>query len=378
MNKLFRLFLAALIFLAPVSTGQATLITLTSQVEWPGNIGNITNLPALGTTATLDAAGEYVAYVFVAREDMTISHVGFRSGTASGSPTMEARIEIVDAATGLPSGTLWAMNTNGTTGAISSNANTLQALTASATITKGQTFCVKILYASGTSLNIQILSTLQVWTSSSLPYQVLNTGTPTKAALSTGVSGIALGSSATTFYQVPGALPVSAAAASNFNNSGGARRGMLFTIPFNARIIGVRWYSANSVGDYSVCVFDSTGNELSNSCTAFEGDVSSASNGGALTNYFDNTVTVTAGTQYRVAVEPSSATNITFQTYTVPSTDYLSALPGGTAAQYTTYTSGGGWVDSTPTQVPLMDILIDQIDNGSGGGTPAAGRCIGC
>jgi hypothetical protein len=69
-------------------------------------------------------------------------HVGFRAGTAAGSPTIEVRIETLDAS-GLPSGTLWATNTNGTTGTVSSNTYVLWALTASASIAKGQMFCVR-------------------------------------------------------------------------------------------------------------------------------------------------------------------------------------------------------------------------------------------
>lgn len=73
-----------------------TLVTLPSPIYWPGNAGALAGGPSLVTVATLDASGEYAAYVQVAREDMVISHVGFRAGTATNSPTVEVRIETLD------------------------------------------------------------------------------------------------------------------------------------------------------------------------------------------------------------------------------------------------------------------------------------------
>lgn len=375
MKKLFGLFLLGIAFLVPVSTGQATLVSLPSPIMYPGIFGSTTG-PGLSSAATLDAAGEYVAYVFVAREDMTVSHVGFRAATSTGSPTIEVRIETVDGATGLPSGTLWATNTNGTTGTLSSNTNPLQALTASASITKGQVFCVKIAYASGTSQAISQVGNVAANFNTNLPYQVTNTGTPTKGFLNLSVAQIALGSSSTTFYQIPGAWPISAAAAGTFNNTNGAKRGLRFTLPMNARIIGVRWFNGSQIGDYTVGIYtgDASGTEVDNSVTAFEGDITGASPNGVMTAYFDNAVSATAGTAYRVAIEPTTSTNVNVNTLTLPSSDYFSAMPTGTTAAYTSLVSGT-WTDST-TQIPLMEIIIDQVDNGAGTGS-GGGRIIG-
>ena len=377
MKKIFGLFLLALSFLAPVSVGQATLVSLPSPIQFPGIVGNLGGAPSISATATLDAAGEYAAYAFVAREDMVISHVGFRTVTVAGSPTAEVRIETLDPATGLPSGTLWAANTNGTTGTISSNTNPLQALTASASITKGQAFCVKIVYASGTSIQIGHIASIAPYPSqSALPYQIVNVGTPTKAITSVTPT-IALGSSATTFYQVPGTLPISAYTAGAFNNTNSAKRGILFTPPMNGRITGVRWFNSGNTGDFDACVRtgDAAGTEIGSSCTSFEGDNNSANFTATMTVYFDNPVTATAGTAYRVSIEPSSATNVNVSTFTLPSADYFSGSPAGSTAVYTSFATAT-WTDST-TQLPLMDVIFDQVDNGAGSGG-GGGRCIGC
>jgi hypothetical protein len=305
----------------------------------------------------------------VAREDMVVSHVGFRVNGVTASPTAEVRIETLDAS-GMPSGTLWGTNTNGTTGTLTSNSYNLQALTASATISKGQAFFVKIAYASGTSFVLAQMGGWPLYYNSTLPYTVVNTGTPTKSILNV-MATIALGSSSTTFYQVLGTMPVTAFTANSFSTStaAGSKRGMRFTMPYRARCIGLRYWNGGASGDCNVILMDDSGNELSSSSTAYDGDINvTGSNNGSLILFFDNTVTLTAGTTYRVVVEPTTTTNVTVGTLTLPSASYRSASPSGTMAHFTTYTTAGGWVDTATDQIVGIDILIDQIDDGAGSG----------
>lgn len=348
-----------------------TLVSLPNPIYFP-NFGDMNNAAIIFTSSTLSGAGQYRAYVFSANQDMTLSNVAFRVGAVAGSPTATVTIETLDAS-GLPSGTLWATNTSGTTGTLTANTFANQALTAAATITKGQVFCVKIAFASGTSFILQHIS-LQDPFETNLPYAVVNTGTPTKSSLSGGlVPLVALGSSSTVFYRVPGIMPIDSTGGGTFNNStAGAMRGMVFTIPMNCRAIGVRWHSSNSVGDYNILLMDNSGTELSSSSTAFSGVDSAASTNSTSSAFFDNTVTLTAGTTYRIAVQPTTTTNVNVSSLVMTSTNFKGAFPGQSTLSYATFTTGGGWVDTT-TQVPLMDLIIDQVDNGSGGGSSVVG-----
>jgi hypothetical protein len=113
---------------------------------------------------------------------------------------------------------------------------------------------------------------------------------------------------------------------------------------------------------------DDAGNELNSSSTAVDGDTTAASTAGTINNFFDNTVAVTAGTTYRAVIEPTTATNVTVGTVTLPSASYRTASPAGTTSHYTTFTTAGGWVDTATDQIPAMDVILDQIDNGAGGG----------
>lgn len=343
------------------------LVTLKTPLQWPGVI---TTRDGNGLTATgagvRDAAGEYDAYIMQALENMVVTDVALKLAVATGSPTVDIRIETVDA-TGAPSGTLWATNTNIVTGTLTTTVG-VHALTASATINKGQVYCVKVVYNSGTSYQIGAISRKnQV---GNFPYKYTNTGTPTKA-IAIGDSAIALGSSSTAFYSVPGFLMADSIGGGTFNNTSGARRGLRFTAPFNCRVTGIRHYPSNSTGDYNIIIMDDSGSELSSSSTAIDGDQSGNSQAVVSDIYFDSSVTLTAGVTYRVVVEPSSATNVNFQTIVLSGADYRNASPYGTFGHYTTYASST-WTDSATTTIPYMDLLLDQIDDGSGGGGSSA------
>jgi hypothetical protein len=344
-----------------------TLVSLPSPIYWPG-LSSTRSTPTLGTAVTLDAAGEYVSYVFCAREDMTVSHVGFRAGVVAGSPTCTVGIEAPDSS-GFPAGSAGFGSTNATTATISSNTWVLTALGGSATITKGQVFCVKIAYASGTSVIVQHTA-LSAPCAIALPYSVVNTGSPTRTVMEQNIANIALGSDSTTFYQVPGAFPISAISGNTFNNTNAAKRGLRFTPPMRCRVIGLRWYGTTSFGDFNAAIYDDTTGsavEVSNSSTAFDGEYSAVANSGNNIIFFDNAVTCSAGTTYRAAIEPTSATNVNLSTITLPSASYRGASPAGATAHYTTFVTGG-WTDTATDQLPLMDIVIDQVDDGTGTG----------
>lgn len=349
-----------------------TLVSLPAPILYPG-LPTVTAGPGFNNESTLDAAGEYIAYIFSAKEDMTVSHIGFSTSTVAGSPTCTVGIEALDAS-GFPSGSAGFGSTNGTTATLSSNSWVLTALGGSATISKGSFFAVKIAYASGTSVIVRFMNGISQPQTTVVPYKVTNTGTPTKGQV--GQACIALGSSSTTFYHVPMALPVTALTGATFNNTNSAKRGLRFIPPMNCRAIGVRWYANNTTGgNYNIGVYtgDASGTELSSSSTAIDGD--NAAGGGVMSSaYFDSSVTLTAGTAYRVAIEPTSATNVGFVTITLPSSDYYGASPGGANSTYTALASGT-WTDST-TQIPTMDVILDQVDDGTGSGSGGGGQRV--
>jgi hypothetical protein len=348
-----------------------TLQSFNRVFAWPGIVEFLDSTPSMGGGQTLDAAAEYYAQVFMARQSMTISHVGFLVNTATGSPTVDIRIETV-AATGLPSGTLFNTNTNIVTSALTGSAWTLQALTASASVQRGDLVAVKVLYNSGTLLSTRVVGQFRANTQG-LPYQVVNAGTPTKARGDHPL--MAIGSGASSFYNVKGLWPITAFNNNTFNNTSSARRGLLFQVPVKCRAVGLRHWNGTSTGDFNIGIWDDGGSELNNSITAIDGDKMANLASGFQDLMFDSPVTLEANTNYRAALEPSSATNISLMTFTLPSADYRSAMPGGTNCFYTTYVASS-WTDTATDQVPLLDVLIDQWDDGASSGGVTA-RVIG-
>lgn len=340
-----------------------TLQSLPAAIPWPG-VSVAVSGGGVGGSVTLDAAGEYAAFIFQALEDMVISHVGYSLNSVAGSPTADIRIETVDAA-GLPSGTLWAANTNIVTGTLVAGW-TVHALTAAATITKGQFVCVKLLYNSGTSI-LTNRHFSGAYLGRGIPYAVTNTGTPTKGSTGANAEMCVLGSSATDYYRMPGISPITSLAANTFNNTSSAKRGVRFKVPFRCRAVGLRHYQAAQVGDYNAAIFDDAGAELSSSSTAFDGNLRHEANSAVPEVRFDNPVTLEPGTWYRAAIEPTSATNCNITTLVNANAGYMNAMLCGPDYHYTTYVASS-WTDSAVNTVPLMDIIIDQLDDGAGGG----------
>lgn len=344
-----------------------TLVALRTPVVYPGNALNGGAAPALGNGSTLDLAGEYDAQIYCAQENMTLTHAGLKLQTATGSPNLNISIQTVDAS-GYPSGTNWATNTE-TGNQVFTTTYTQFALTASATITKGQNFAIVPTFASGTS---SVLGTSgSIAPTLGNPYNVTNTsGAPVKTAFGPLLRNMAVGPSATTFYPLRGMRPAASIASNVFNNSSaGAKQGFKCTIPFSAVIVGIRTYLGTSVGPFNYGLNDTNNVELGGSATAFDGVSQSAVASSVVELYFDNPVTVVAGQTFYAYQEPTSTTNINMYTATLPTSgataaQYMGAWPGGTTFFYATYTTAGGsWSDST-TQVPYMDLLIGSLDTG--------------
>lgn len=351
-----------------------TLRDINGERSWPGYA--YTAGTSVGTNTTLDAAGEYDGFVMVAKEDMTISHVGWRSGVATGSPVVEVRIETVNTSDGLPSGTLWNRNGTGanpnvTSGTISSTTWNLHALTNAAIILKGEAFAVLLKYSSGTSVQVHGASRGLLHSSNvGLPYRVVNTGTPTASAIGAATSLVyALGSSSTTFYQIPQLIPISNTGSTTLSSTGTFRAACLrFQVPFKCRASGISFADSSYAitDDFSVGIYNDAGTELNNSLTAFD---SSFRFNAVPWVYLDNKVELSPSTWYRAVVQADTTGGPGIYNFSIQSTDYAMAVPNGLYAQLGTRDSGGAWTD-TATTIPNIDILIDQLDDGtsSGGG----------
>lgn len=336
------------------------LVGIKNSFLYPGLAYSNTSIPSVGGPATLDAAGEYSSWVGQAVEDMVISHVGVGYSSPTGAPTAKISIQTIGTDGLLSADWNTTEMTTGSLGAASAFA--VFALTNSATITKGQFFGVKVMYNSGTSFSTRMTGGAGLWTGP--PYQIVNTGTPTKGRL-TSAHQLIVGSSSTVFYCLPGMTSLyTIKATPTFNNTAGLIRGVHFSLPFDARISGIVVNQNTEIGNIDIAVRDSAGTIVGNTNTSIDGDYNPVG-GNTRRLFFDTAATLDAGTFYKVTIEPTSATNTHMDCGQVTSADYKTALPAGANWYYTD--NNGGW-NTVTTDIPMIDLIFDQISDGASAG----------
>lgn len=352
-----------------------SLITLPDVIRWPGIGGGANAAIAIAAANLLDVAGKYTAAIANAATAMTISHIGFYP-QASSSGVVTASIQTLSS--GNPSGTLWnaaGEGSTGTSGTCTAGTWELVALAAPASISVGQDFAVVITYSSGTSVTTGSLGNNFI-EQSQVPYRVTNvTGSAVKSLGSS--LQIAVGSSATVWYPVRNMYPVIAVNQTGFNNTNSAARAARFQVPFPCRVIGLRFFVPASGGNFNIILMDDAGSELSSSSTGKTQANAASALQMAQSVHFDNPVVLAINTWYRAVIEPNSATNFNLVSLQCPSAAYLTGMPGGTNFHYATRASGS-WTDTATDTVPMLDLLIDQLDDGvsAGGANPLNGLIV--
>lgn len=78
--------------------------------------------------------------------------------------------------------------------------------------------------------------------------------------------------------------------------------------------------------------------------------------------FFPATIRLLAGQTYRLAVLPTSGSNITFHSFSVADAAILASLFGGGSAYYAERTNGGAWSPTT-TQRPFIDLWVTAINS---------------
>jgi hypothetical protein len=347
------------------------LVSAQASITWPQHwTSNAGALGASGNTAM--TAGQYQAYVYQASEDMTIAYVGVRTQAAVASPTGTVAIYSVDTTSGLANADVNTTVTNINGGAaLAASTFYDTALANSATITRGQYYCVRFAHGgSGTNWSVARITNLGGGLVSGFPYHDVN-GVKTNLS---AVTCLSLSSgNGTGFYQLPTAIPVITAGATptltTFSTSDGAgtERGLRFQVPFQCRLVGFKHYQGTNTGSFNAILRNDAFTELSSSSTLIEGAISQLTTSHYLVNYFDNPVTLEPGTWYRLGIQPTSTTNVGLGTIPLPSSAYMACVPGGANQHYFTYTTAGGPVDTATSTLPLLDLVLDQVNDAAGG-----------
>ena len=329
-----------------------------------------------GTGILLNAADQAAWAVHSIRRSGggSISHIHSRTGTVTTAGTNDLRIETVNSS-GNPSGTLWGTTTNGAQAYTTSNTHHRTALTLSATVAMGDLIAV---LSQSPSVSFGNLNINRAGTSlpalRGFPYpggpglttKIDITGTPFLLEYSDGVFEY-------TEYVLPGACnPASLTIATGTNPD---EVGNLFTPGVTMRTTGWWMHAGVASGaNYRMQLYESGNNTPLATATMLAAYQTSAA-----ARFFHGSwdvndgVTLTAGTAYRVAYLPTTATSSTIYRITGYNNAFFDpmGLPGAQESSRnrsaTTDPDSASWTE-TSTQRAQMGIIIDAVDDGAGGG----------
>lgn len=344
--------------------------------EWKGGVPYpmyptaAANAAASLQAVLLDAANEKAANIFAATAAKAIRTVHVHTGTVTTGDTVDVRVETVDSASaGTPTGTLWGTNTNGALVIADGDDNawkSVQLTADTAALALGDVFALVVVNGSAPG-NLNIQTYLRGLTG--FPYATHFTTFWLKLSSTNGALIVPQYSDGT-FEPVFGFTDVGGPITATTFNSGSTtnRRGNIFQVPTTCRAKGC-WVYVDADGDYTVKLYDSDGSTVL-ATTATINRFQRTGTAGALHFHpFTTTATLSASTNYRWALVPSSVTNLTTYDWDGPTAAYLDMFPGGQSMHRSLFTSSA-WVETTTART-LGGVILDGFgDDAGGGGSP--------
>ena len=324
------------------------------------------NTAPAASNETLDANGEKYAFITQAGKSGEIAKILFRVGAMTTTGNLDVRLETVDAANGDPSGALKDVNSNATQNVLDSDDNTWFAvsLTASATVTKGD--IIAAVLVADANFDGQILN----WTNSiegGFGYQdEFLTGSWVKTSSRGGMIGLEYDDGSYEFC--PGMYPGVPSSLTFNNTSTPDHIGMIFQIPFPIRVTGIS-FILDTDGDVDIKLYDSDGTTVLETLS-LDKDIRGSAGGTIQQFLFASTHLLAKDVNYRIVVEPTSATNVRIYFFDVNAVAVMDGFSGGQKFHYTTK-KDAGWTE-TITRRPFFSLLCDQFDDGAGGGAGGA------
>ena len=304
----------------------------------------------------IDAADEKAACMVQAPKTGTISKIGWRSGTVTTGADILVRVETLDesASRSRPSGTLWATDTSATQTVQDTDDNTwfTTTLTAGASVTKGDKLAVVISQPSSSAGNMQVSSiavdTL-IGTVGQFPYGMIYTTSWTGSGSAPLAIALEYSDGSYEFIET---LPIKSVNSTAFSNSSTPdSRGLRFQLPFPCRVTG-GWVYIALTENVDIKLVNTSYDQGAGTgilaSVSFDKDTSRIASANFLAFAFTATVNLSASTNYRLLIEPSSTTNLTVYDHEVNSLALLDAYPGGQNFHLTTAkdpTGDGSWTN---------------------------------
>lgn len=139
-----------------------------------------------------------------------------------------------------------------------------------------------------------------------------------------------------------------------------------FQVPFDCECDGA-WVRLDMDGDAEIVLY--SGTTVLKTATLDASARLSTSGANVFVRWAPEALT--KNTTYRIAVKPTTVTNVSLQTYTTSTAALMGAASGGTEWYRSERTDAGAWTDTT-TERPLIGLHINGIETGTGGGGASA------
>lgn len=329
---------------------------------------------------TLNQNNDSITWIVQAPEAATITRLGLRLGTITGTtPTYRISAQGVGT-TGLADGTIKGATNNALSTFSPSGLGWTdgdwrwRTLSETFAVTRGEYFAIHVDYSSGTvdasnnaSFSIGITNTMEP----TFPYPVqTNAGSAAKQAIF-GTPGF--GSAGVAYGRPVESLTIPSFQASSTPDEYAVR----FTLPAGwgdtFKLLGVRLPTGLNAAGQTVTfiLYDTDGTSILQDVT-HDGDVASATNTRMGTFLFNEATlaTLSYGSTYRLAVRPDGTGSVTVTYVTGDSSDDMAAWPGGDIFSLSTRSDAGSWSNDAASHMDV-ELIFEDITEPSGGGTRA-------
>lgn len=321
----------------------------------------------------MNASGDRVAFVVECPKDGTLDKFEFMTGSVTNNPDNGIRLSFqdLDAATGFADGTQ--DQYRDITGALSADTWQVPGLMTSdgtdtgtkRTVASGEMLaCVVdfVSFVAGDSFNVNAF--ISATNNVAGGHYVLNgtTGTYTKGTSLLPLIALKYNDGTYAKFHLP--IGPWSALTNTVYNSGSTpdEYAMRFQMPIQCQAIGM-WIRADIDNDVEAVLYDS--GSTAQRTVALDKDNQSVAAGQVRLYYFD-AITIAANTTYRIALKPTTVSNVTLMRCTIPSNAYLEALPTGAQWYESSRTDAGAWTD-TDTNIPMMGLIINGYEATAGG-----------
>jgi hypothetical protein len=312
----------------------------------------------------LNAAGEKAAMLVQVPETGTLDVVGFKLGTVITPVDLKVSFQDLDA-NGIPDGTIDQFRVVPSAQVVSNAWITTASLTSDGTeggtkrsITRGQWVAVVVEFDSATG-NLNVLNESADGPAGGVASRFI---TGAWENVSFGVCVALRYTGQTNYTLIPGVYPVKSFNSTISFNSGSTpdEYALRFQIPFRCRLDAVRvLFDPDNPVD--LVLYDASNNVVK-TITVPTG-VDQHTGLGYMDYLFVTRPTIEANTTYRMAVKPTTGSNVQILTLSVDSAAVMAAFPPGGGQWFlSTRTDGGSWTD-TQTDRPLMSFVFSHLDD---------------